>query len=159
MTDRQREDALEEEAVEYADAKVRAGIWSREEALDRSHAEIRGLVGARPEERGHEFFVGVDASGDRVGWIWLGPVPTADASPSTRWLYQMVVDASLRGRGFGRGLLRAAEGHLLVQGRMEIALNVFRWNSAAVALYASSGYDVAFQDDRALEMRKRLRPA
>ena len=49
MTDCQREDALEEEAVEYADAKVRAGIWSREEALDRSHAEIRGLVGARPE--------------------------------------------------------------------------------------------------------------
>lgn len=159
MTDAERDAALEQEAVEYADAKARAGIWPRDEALARSREEIRGLVGTRPSERGHEFFVGLDGAGRRIGWLWLGPIPSPDARPEARWLFQVVVDATLRGQGFGRALLRAAEEHLLATGRTELALNVFRWNTVAVALYASSGYEVAFQDDKALEMRKRLRPA
>lgn len=159
MTDAEREAALEQEVVEYADAKARAGIWPRGEALARSREEIRGLVGTRPADRGHEFFVGLDAARRRIGWIWLGPVPSSDASLDTRWLYQIVVDATRRGQGFGRGLLRAAEERVLETGGTDLALNVFRWNAVAVALYASAGYDTAFQDDKALEMRKRLRSA
>jgi len=159
MTDAERDAALEQEAAEYAEAKARAGIWTRDEALNRSREEIRSLVGTRPADRGHEFFIGVDEAGRRVGWLWLGPVPSSDASPDTRWLFQIVVDAPRRGQGFGRGLLRAAEEHLRAAGRSELALNVFRWNTVAVALYTSSGYEIAFQDDKALEMRKRLRPA
>ena len=158
MTDAEREAALEHEAVEYADAKVRAGIWSREGSLLRSREEIHGYVGTRPAERGHEFFVGVTDREGRIGWIWLGPVPTPDAARSTRWLFNIVVDPDLRGRGFGRGLLRAAEEHVLATGRTEIALNVFRWNAVALSLYTRSGYAITFQDERAIEMRKRLVP-
>ncbi len=158
MSDEERAAALEAEAIDYADAKARAGIWTREESLARAHAEIEGLVGARPTERGHEFYVARDGSGRRVGWIWIGPVPSEDASPETRWLFQIVVDAPLRARGLGRALLRAAEERVLASGRAEIALNVFRWNTVAVSLYRSSGYGIAFQDDKGLEMRKRLRP-
>lgn len=157
MTDAQRDAALEEEAGEYAEAKVRAGIWSRAESLSRSRQEIRGFVGAGPSDRGHEFFVGLDADGRRIGWLWLGLMPSPGASPDARWLFQIVVDAALRGHGYGRGLLRAAEEHLQATGRTEIALNVFRWNAVAVALYTSSGYEIASQDDKGLEMRKRLR--
>lgn len=156
MTDAERETALAHEAIEYAEAKARAGIWTREESLDRSRAEIRSLVGERPSERGHEFFMGTDERGRRIGWIWLGPVPGPDARPAARWLFQIVVEPELRGHGFGRGLLRAAENHVLATGHTELALNVFRWNAVAVALYSSSGYAIAFQDDKALEMRKRL---
>jgi len=159
MTDAEREAALEQEAVEYADAKARAGIWPRVEALKRSREEIRGLVGTRPADRGHEFFVGLDTADRRIGWIWLGPVPSSDAPRDTRWLFQIVVDATRRGQGLGRGLLRAAEEHVLETGGTQLALNVFRWNSVAVALYTSSGYDTAFQDEKAFEMRKRLRSA
>ncbi len=158
MTDAERQAALEREAVEYAEAKARAGIWVREESLRRSRDEIRNLVGTRPSERGHEFFVGRDGSGRTIGWIWLGPVPSPDAAPSTRWLFQIVVEPALRGQGFGRALLQAAEDHVRSTGRAELALNVFRWNSVAVRLYASSGYAISFQDDKALEMRKRVAP-
>jgi GNAT superfamily N-acetyltransferase len=159
MTDAQRDAALDEEAGEYAESKVRAGIWSRAESLKRSQEEIRGFVGAHPSDRGHEFFVGLDAEGRRIGWLWLGPVPSPGASPDARWLFQVVVDLARRGHGYGRGLLQAAEEHLRASGRTEIALNVFRWNTVAVALYTSSGYEIASQDDKAIEMRKRLPPS
>ncbi len=159
MSNEERAAALEAEAIDYADAKARAGIWTHEESAARARAEIQGLVGARPTERGHEFYVALDGSGQRVGWLWIGPVPSEGASADARWLFQIVVDAPLRGRGLGRALLRAAEERVLASGRAELALNVFRWNTVAVALYRSSGYDIAFQDDKALEMRKRLRPS
>lgn len=158
MTDAERKAALEREVIEYADAKVRAGIWTTEESVQRSRDEIHHYVGDRPEDRGHEFLVGVDDAGRGIGWIWLGPVPTADAPPSTRWLFNILVARDLRGRGFGRALLRAAEDHVLGTGRTELAFNVFRWNAVAVALYSGSGYAVTFQDDKAFEMRKRLVP-
>ena len=154
MTDAERRAALDQEAVDYADAKARAGIWPREESLARARAEIAGFVGERPADRGHEFFVGEDEAGRRVGWLWIGPVPSPDPALGTRWLFNIVVDAPLRGQGFGRALLRAAEDHVHATGRSELALNVFRWNTVAVSLYTSSGYRVVFEDDKALEMRK-----
>lgn len=159
MPDAERDAALERESVGYADAKARAGIWTRDESLERARAEIRGYVGEDPAARGHEFFVGQDDSGRRVGWIWLGPVPMPEAPPSTRWLFNIVVEEKLRGRGFGRALLRATEAHVAATGRTELAFNVFRWNAVALALYTSAGYRITYQDDRALEMRKRLLPA
>lgn len=158
MTDAEREGALAEQIVEYADAKVRAGIWTREDSLLRAREEIRSLVGPRPTERGHEFYTGLDDSGRRIGWVWLGPVPSPHAQPSTHWLFQISVEPSLRGRGFGRGLLRAAEERARATGHTELALNVFRWNAVAMALYATAGYETSFRDDQGLEMRKRLRP-
>ncbi len=158
MTDAEREAALEHEAVEYADAKARAGIWTREESLRRSREEIHGYVGDRPSERGHEFFVGLDDEGRRIGWIWIGPMPTPEPAPSARWLFNIVVDPAYRGRGLGRALLRAAEDHVVATGHTEFAFNVFRWNAVAIALYTSSGYGITFQDDKAIEMRKRLVP-
>ncbi len=156
MTDGERDAALEGQAADYADAKARAGVWTREESLRRSREEIRRLVGTRPSERGHEFFVGQDAGGRRIGWIWIGPVPSPAEEPATRWLFQITVEPGVRGQGFGRGLLRAAEDHVRSTGRSRLALNVFRWNTVAVRLYESSGYRIAFQDDRGLEMRKWL---
>ncbi len=159
MTPAQRHEALGREVVVYADAKAGAGIWSREESLARAREEFERILGPNPESRGHEFFVGVDEGGRRIGWLWIGPLPGPPPSPETRWIYQIVVDAHLRGQGFGRGLLAAAEEHVRATGHAEVALNVFRQNAVAIALYASAGYAVTFEDQRGQERRKRLTPA
>ena len=156
MTEAERDDALRNEAADYAEAKARAGFWSREESLQRARAEIAGLVGSDPAKRGHEFFVGVDAAGRRVGWVWYGPVPGSESARQARWLFQIVVDEALRGNGFGRGLLRALEHRVRDEGADELRLNVFRWNSVAIALYRSAGYEAASEGERNLEMRKSL---
>ena len=156
MTAEERRDALEGEAVDYAEAKARAGFWPREGSLGRARDEITSLVGPDPGRRGHAFFFGVDAAGDRVGWVWYGPVPGPAAAPRTRWLFQIVVDEGLRGLGLGRALLQAVERRLLDEGMEELRLNVFRWNAVATALYASAGYDVVSEGPGSQEMRKRL---
>ena len=159
MTDAERDEALRQEAAEYAEAKVRAGFWSRDESLDRARAEIAALVGPDPAARGHEFLIAIDGAGRRVGWLWHGPVPGADASRTTRWLFQIAVDEAERRKGFGRGMLVALEADLRKRGVPELSLNVFRWNTVALTLYRSSGYAIASEGERNLEMRKRLADA
>ena len=156
MTEAERHGALDREAVDYAGAKTRAGFWSRKESLARAREEIASLVGPDPAARGHTFFVGVDASGRRIGWVWIGPMPGAGSASGIRWLFQIVVDEGSRGRGFGRSLLRAVEAQVREQGADELRLNVFRWNTVAIALYSSSGYDVLSETEGSLEMGKRL---
>jgi GNAT superfamily N-acetyltransferase len=159
MTDAERHEALEKEAVDYAEAKARAGFWSREESLSRASKEIASTVGPDPAERGHAFFVGVDGAGQRIGWAWTGPVPGSKTSRGKRWLFQIVVDEPLRGQGYGRALLQAVERQIRGDGMRWLHLNVFRWNSVAVTLYETSGYEVVSESEKNLELRKRLVPA
>ncbi len=159
MTASQRDEALGKVVVDYADEKAVAGIWNREESLARAREEFERILGPHPESGGHEFFAALDDRGRRIGWLWIGPVPGPQPSPGTRWIYQIVVDGAFRGQGFGRGLLAAAEEHVRATGHAEVALNVFRQNAVAIALYASAGYAVAFEDPRGQERRKRLAPA
>lgn len=156
MTGAERDEALRREAADYAEAKARAGFWSREESLPRARAEIADLVGSDPAARGHEFFAGHDAGGGRVGWVWFGPVPGAKPSRTTRWLYQIVVEDAFRGKGYGRGLFESVERRLRDEGVDELLLNVFAWNPVAIALYSSAGYETASESERNFEMRKRL---
>lgn len=156
MTADERIAALEGEAAEYGEAKARAGFWSRDVALERARAEIASLVGPDPARRGHAFLFGTAADGRRVGWVWVGPLPGARPARGKRWLFQIIVDEGLRGQGYGRGLLGALERQLAAAGVRELRLNVFRWNSVAIALYTTSGYDVLREGERNLEMRKNL---
>ncbi len=156
MTDGERSAALEGEAAEYGEAKAIAGFWTRDVALERARREIASVVGPDPATRGHAFYFGVDADGRRVGWTWVGPIPGARPARTKRWLFQIIIDAPLRGHGYGRALLGAIEQRLADQDVRELRLNVFRYNAVAIALYKSAGYEVARDEPRNLEMRKVL---
>ncbi len=156
MTKEERRAALEGEAAEYGEAKARAGFWTREVARDRAREEIASLVGPDPAKRGHAFFFGVNAGGERVGWTWVGPVPGTRPARTQRWLFQILVDEAVRGRGYGRALLAAVERHLAKAGVRELRLNVFRYNEVAIGLYSSAGYEVVRDEAKNLEMRKAL---
>lgn len=149
-------DFMERQVREYAEEKVRAGEWSREEAMELSRdTTMRFLEGGRPAP-GHRFFKAVDEGQREVGWIWLGPPPADVRAERAEWLYQITVAESLRGRGFGRGMLRAAEDLLAREGVRELHLHVFRWNAAARSLYDSEGYEVTEGGRTDARMRKRL---
>lgn len=156
MSDEERAAALEGEAAEYGEAKARAGFWSHDVALVRARAEIASLVGPDPAKRGHSFYTAVGADGRRVGWAWVGPIPGSRPTRTKRWLFQIIVDAPLRGQGYGRAFLAAIERHLEGEGVAELRLNVFRWNEVAINLYSRSGYDVIRGGKRNLTLRKVL---
>ncbi len=156
MDSAERAAFLERQSAEYADAKARAGFWSSDEAPQRARAEIRSLLEDHDGASLHEFLRGADASGRTVGHLWVGSVPGERPDPRVRWLFQITVAESLRGQGYGRALLAAAEDRLRSCGVRELRLNVFAHNRVAIALYESAGYEVTSRAPRNLEMRKRL---
>jgi ribosomal protein S18 acetylase RimI-like enzyme len=84
-------------------------------------------------------WVAEDATGDRVGVLWL-----AHREPGTpkehAWIYDIEVDESRRGEGWGRRLLDLAEQETLALGLTSLRLNVFGQNSVARELYRTQGF-------------------
>ena len=82
-----------------------------------------------------------------VGVVWL-------AERDTEWfIYDIEIDASHQGRGFGRGAMRCIEEYVRERGGTAIGLSVFGFNERAQALYRSEGYDVV-----RISMSKKLTP-
>lgn len=110
-----------------------------------SHARLLPEGLASP---GTRIVVGEDEAGRRVGILWVGPPPDG-AGPA--WVYEIEVEESRRGEGWGRALMQAAEELAREEGHTEIGLNVFGSNTVARRLYESLGYEAA-----SIQMRKAL---
>lgn len=148
---------VETQITEFADQKVRAGQWSADDAPGLSRHVVEGFLPSEGPKPGHRVWKALAESGAQVAWLWVGPPPvkTLDIL-SRRWLYQITVEASLRGMGYGRATLAAAEELLKREGVKELYLNVFRWNTVARKLYDSAGYEVIHDGDTDTGMKKTL---
>lgn len=158
LTAPERNAFLDAEAVRYAEAKSRAGVWTPDEAPARARDEFQELLHGRAGLRGHRFYKGLDDSGREIGWVWIGPVPGAEADPRARWLFQILVKDEFRGQGIGRALLRAAEEQAAADGAETLGLNVWAFNTVAHSQYESSEYETVARYPAGTEMRKRLTP-
>ena len=88
---------------------------------------------------GHHLFVGRDGqTGNRIGILWLHQRTQGEANHV--FIYDVEVEESARGRGWGRELMQYAEAWALDQGAAQIELNVFGGNAVARGLYRSLGY-------------------
>ena len=83
----------------------------------------------------------LEADGDRVGTVWvrLGFDRTPDGA-ALAWVFDVVVDEAMRGRGHGRALMLLAEHECLARDAHHLGLNVFADNPTARGLYGSLGY-------------------
>ena len=149
----------EEQIVEYAQQLTRAGEATIENCLAVSRAHLQDLLTDRLRAAGHEILVATSArDGSRVGWLWLSPPPDllGAGHEHTRWLSQLTIDEALRGQGWGRAVLLAAERYLTSAGVTHVWLRVFDWNIVARRLYMSSGYELAHQFSTDAHLRKAL---
>ena len=83
------------------------------------------------------FFVVLDEAGGEIGWLWLGRSP---AEPEAGFVFDIIVDARVRGQGYGRATMVAAEEFFRARGRSRVSLHVLGGNDVARALYESLGY-------------------
>jgi ribosomal protein S18 acetylase RimI-like enzyme len=88
-------------------------------------------------------FVG-EVDGVAIGRLWLA-LPGAPNHLDTAWVYNVEIDEAHRGKGYGRGLMLAAEAELVHRGVTKLGLNVFGGNTTAIRLYQSLGYEVISQ--------------
>lgn len=91
----------------------------------------------------------VDDVGATVGYLWIGPDTSDDAG--AWWIWDIVIDADKRGRGFGRMAMVLGEEYARAQGAHALGLSVFGFNTGARGLYESLGYETT-----SVKMLKRL---
>jgi ribosomal protein S18 acetylase RimI-like enzyme len=136
---------------EYAAEHVRAGNWSADEAEARATAQTDELLPQGVDSPDMFLLTAIDPEDVQVGHVWVGLKRPFGGSGA--WVYDIEIDPSQRGKGFGRALLQAAEEEALRRGVTTMGLNVFGPNNVARSLYESAGYEVA-----SLQMRKELEP-
>ncbi|MFS0866805.1 GNAT family N-acetyltransferase [Microbacterium sp. 179-B 1A2 NHS] len=150
MTLDEYEEWQEALAADYADEQVRAGRWRAEGAVPRAREENAELLPRGLDTPRMLLLRGVTDAGQAVGRAWVA-LDHPRGAPDTAFLYDIEVEAPLRGAGFGRALLDAVEAATRAAGAASLELNVFGTNGAAIRLYETNGYTVTTQ-----QMRKRL---
>jgi len=113
------------------------GGASETDAQGKATADIEQLFPAGQPSADQFIFV-IEAGGEDVGelWVaeresWRGPV---------LWIYDIHVEDTHRGRGYGREAMLLAEAEGRRRGLGRITLNVFGGNEVARSLYRSLGY-------------------
>ncbi|WP_173921608.1 GNAT family N-acetyltransferase [Agromyces sp. Marseille-P2726] len=121
----------------YEAARVRAGDSADQAAAARRLSEDQFFPGGRLVD-GHFLFT-IDADGDDVGWLWIGP----SGDTMSWWVWDIAVHEAFRGRGIGRATMLLAEDVARSQGAKSMRLNVFAYNTPAIRLYDELGYETA----------------
>jgi ribosomal protein S18 acetylase RimI-like enzyme len=124
--------------VAYASDNVRIGAWPADGAESRAAGDLARILPDGQATPGHDFRSILNAEGQAVGVLWFAP----NQPPNRRaiFVWDILVAAEFRGRGYGRAALAALE---LVAGQLgyeAIELHVFGDNDVARNLYRSAGY-------------------
>jgi GNAT superfamily N-acetyltransferase len=148
MTAAEFEPFCERTMRDYAAEHVRAGDWEPEEADALAAQETKTLLPAGLDTPGMLMLAAENAQDEVIGFAWMA---LEHERRRGAWLYDIIIVAEHRGRGYGRALLAAVEAEARRRGIESIGLNVFGANHVARSLYESAQYDVT-----ALQMRRRL---
>jgi ribosomal protein S18 acetylase RimI-like enzyme len=123
---------------DYAAELDRNGKATGDAAVAASRASFEGLLPDGVATARQTLLIAEDDDdGRRVGLLWFGP-STDDASMA--WIYDITVDETHRGEGWGRAIMRAFEGEARSRGYTRAGLNVYADNHVARRLYESLGY-------------------
>jgi len=159
ISDAEYGEFAERQVAEYALQLVRAGEVPEADSEAAARRMLSGLLADELRSQGHSFFVARSALvKHRIGWVWLSPAPAFLGANHRRyrWLSQLTIEETVRGRGWGRALLSATERHLAAIGVEQLWLRVFDWNTTARALYDAQGYELVERFAVDAHMRKRL---
>lgn len=131
---------LETAAETLAGELSRAMRISIEVARGRAESVVGSLIsGSDPDELGDGVFACsvIGDGGEVVGLVLFGH---PDYNGARYYVWDIVIDPSFRGRGYGRAAMQAIEEHARARGVAIIELNVFAHNTIARQLYGSLGY-------------------
>jgi GNAT superfamily N-acetyltransferase len=122
----------------YIAERIKAGEDS-EVARKLSDSQFAELFPNESPAEG-QYVMNVVAEEEIVGTLWMGRPFSGDGV--TWFIYDIEIAKDVRGRGFGRAAMEAAEKWTRERGGTRVALNVFGPNLTARALYDSRGYEV-----------------
>jgi ribosomal protein S18 acetylase RimI-like enzyme len=125
--------------ADYAREDVEHKGVDPDRARENMAAFLESVIPRGPRTEGHRISVVEDAeTGERVGYTWWSE-RELDAG-SAAWVYDVYIDESRRGRGYGRALMRAVEAQVREAGLGRMELHVWVDNDPATSLYRSLGF-------------------
>jgi ribosomal protein S18 acetylase RimI-like enzyme len=124
------------QAEGYYRQQVELGGFTEQAARARTEESMRRFWSDARPPAGHHLFT-AEASGRTVGWLWFSE--TSDV-PGEAWIFDVEVAADVRGRGYGRAIMREALVKVRAMGCVKLGLNVFGSNDVAINLYRSMGF-------------------
>ncbi len=129
----------EQQVTDYAEEMARNVGVAAATLMERSRREHDDLLPQGLGTSGHLVMIAEDdETGEQIGWLWIAE-RDSDAG-KVAWIYDIVIEEALRGRGYGRALMAEAELLAGQMGLSRVELNVFADNAVARSLYESSGY-------------------
>ena len=123
--------------AEYAAHHASAGSRPAEASLAMAEKEFAELLPQGIETEQHHLLV-AESDGLSVGVLWLR-IPTPPGEPA--FVFDVEVVEGMRGRGYGRAIMLAAEAYSRDRGASALRLHVFGSNTVARSLYESLGYE------------------
>ncbi len=137
MTAEEYEAWLPDAIAGYAAQHAEAGSRPADRSLEMAEQEFAGLL---PDGLGtdQQHLLVATCDGKRVGILWL-KIPPADEGGA--FVFDVEVEPDLRGKGFGRATMLAAESYVRGHGSSQLRLHVFGGNTAARSLYESLGFE------------------
>lgn len=132
---------------EYAEEKIQAGTWQRNNALAYSEQTYNRLLPNGLETSGNYFYSIYD---DRniVGYIWVG---TDSENESNAFIFDFEIYKQYQNKGLGSKAIILAEQEAKNMGFSTIGLHVFGSNQRAIHVYQKNNYDITD-----IKMQKKL---
>jgi ribosomal protein S18 acetylase RimI-like enzyme len=137
---------------QHAEQVSRATGRGLEACLDEARQVLPTVLVDGINTKAMNFFA-IEAADHRVGWLWIGRSPR---DPHAGFVWDIIIDDSCRGRGYGRAAMVAAERYFEEQGKVRIGLQVAAKNDVARDLYESLGYLEVATSDGMTTMSKTL---
>lgn len=140
MTRKDFEIVREAGVKRYAEENVRAGYWTSNEALQRSHEAHDRLLPEGLKTEGHHLYRAVDPELDvPIGHLWI-KVETGENRRG--FIFDVHIEEEHRGKGYGRAMMKALESKARFMKLSSLSLHVFASNDVARHLYDSLGYEM-----------------
>jgi GNAT superfamily N-acetyltransferase len=123
--------------LDYAQDMVDAGM-DPDAAREKAERDFPALLPDGLTTEGQDLYT-VANDGEKVGILWVCERDVEGGR--VLFIYDVRLDESQRGKGYGRAAMELAEAEAKRRGLARVALNVFGGNEVARNLYRSLGYD------------------
>ncbi|EUJ37149.1 putative acetyltransferase [Listeria weihenstephanensis FSL R9-0317] len=145
MKQEEFKDFSENLSVNYAEDKIRAGLWDKEDALDQARFDMLHLLPKGVMTKDHLLWNVCNEDDEKVGTLWVLE------EKDTYFIYDIMIFEAFQNQGYGSELLRVLEEKARDEGISEIELHVFGHNKRALHVYENMGFEAID-----INMRKRL---
>ena len=128
---------------DYSKSKTRAGVWNAANAFELAKKESERLLFKQMETPNHIFW-NIALDNKVIGSLWV-MINHYGKGPDRAWIFNIEIDPIYQGKGYGREVMMLLESEMQKRGVKEIELNVFAYNTNAIKLYRSLGYQETAQ--------------